>query len=157
MHAVRIIIFVTMSSVIVRVINRSSNSLPQYATEGAAGLDIMANLQEPVTLLPLQRFAVPTGLFIELPEGYEAQIRPRSGLALKHGITCLNSPGTIDADYRGELKVILINLSNEQFAVCHGDRIAQMVIHTVETVHWKPVESTTATIRSEGGFGHTGK
>ena len=146
-----------MPSVTVQVINQSSNSLPQYATEGAAGLDLMAHLQEPVTLLPLQRFAVPTGLFIELPEGYEAQIRPRSGLALKHGITCLNSPGTIDADYRGELKVILINLSHEQFTICNGDRIAQMVIHTVDTVRWNPVENTTATKRNDGGFGHTGK
>ena len=146
-----------MPSVTVKVINQSLNPLPQYATEGAAGMDIMANVQEPVILLPLQRLAVPTGLFIELPEGYEAQIRPRSGLALKYGITCLNSPGTIDADYRGELKVILINLSHESFTIVHGDRIAQMVIHAVETVHWMPVENTNTTKRSGGGFGHTGK
>ncbi len=146
-----------MPPVSVKVINQSSNPLPAYATEGAAGMDIMADLAEPVTLAPLQRMAVPTGLLIELPEGYEAQIRPRSGLALKHGITCLNSPGTIDADYRGELKVILINLSAEPHQIHHGDRIAQMIVNRVEAVEWVQVESTTVTSRSHGGFGHTGK
>lgn len=120
-------------------------------------MDIMANLPEPLVLLPLERFAIPTGLYMELPQGYEAQVRPRSGLALKHGLTCLNSPGTIDADYRGELKVILINLSNEPYTIAPGDRVAQLVVHTVETVAWKTVESITATKRNEGGYGHTGK
>lgn len=146
-----------MPAISVKVINQSSNPLPRYATEGAAGMDIMADLPEAVTLAPLQRMAVPTGLYIELPEGYEAQIRPRSGLALKHGITCLNSPGTIDADYRGELKVILINLSAEPHTISQGDRIAQMIVSRVEAVEWMPVETTTATGRSDGGFGHTGK
>lgn len=146
-----------MPAVTVKVINTSPNALPGYATEGAAGMDIMAVLPKPLTLSPLERFAVPTGLYLELPEGYEAQVRPRSGLALKHGITCLNSPGTIDADYRGELKVILINLSNEPYTISSGDRVAQLVVHAVETVAWKTVESMTATERNEGGYGHTGK
>ena len=146
-----------MPAVTVKVINTSPHPLPHYATEGAAGMDIRANLPEPLVLSPLERFAIPTGLYIELPEGYEAQVRPRSGLALKHGLTCLNSPGTIDADYRGELKVILINLSNEPYTIAPGDRVAQMVVHTVETVAWKTVESMTDTKRSDGGYGHTGK
>lgn len=120
-------------------------------------MDIMANIKEPVILNPLERFLVPTGLFIELPVGYEAQVRPRSGLAIKHGITCLNSPGTIDSDYRGEIKVILVNLSNEKHTIQPGDRIAQMIIHAVEMVQWDPVKEVAATIRNEGGFGHTGK
>jgi dUTP pyrophosphatase len=146
-----------MTGVKVNVINKSSNPLPQYATEGSAGMDIMADLEAPVVFNPLQRHLVPTGLFIELPPGFEAQIRPRSGLAIKHGITCLNSPGTIDADYRGEIKVILVNLSGEQFIIRHGDRIAQMVVQKVENVNWVPVESVTESKRSDGGFGHTGK
>jgi dUTP pyrophosphatase len=146
-----------MSSVKVNVINKSSNPLPQYATEGSAGMDIMADLEAPVVFKPLERHLVPTGLFIELPPGFEAQIRPRSGLAIKHGITCLNSPGTIDSDYRGEIKVILVNLSGEQFTVQHGDRIAQMVVQKAENVEWITVESVTESKRSDGGFGHTGK
>ena len=129
-----------MSKVKVRVINQSSNPLPEYATQGSAGMDLRANLTEPVTLRPMERLLIPTGIFIELPDDYEAQVRPRSGLAIKFGITCLNSPGTVDADYRGELKVVLINLSNEEHTIVHGDRIAQMVIHKVEKVKWKEVK-----------------
>lgn len=146
-----------MSKVKIRIINQSTNPLPEYVTEGAAGMDIRAHLEEPITLDSLQRILVPTGLFVELPGGYEAQIRPRSGLAIKHGLTCLNSPGTIDADYRGELKVILINLSQEVQTIQHADRIAQMVVHKVEKVKWKAVKKISSTKRSEGGFGHTGK
>ncbi len=120
-------------------------------------MDIMVNIKEPLNLSPLQRLLVPTGLFIELPAGYEAQVRPRSGLAIKHGITCLNSPGTIDSDYRGEIKVILVNLSDQDHIIQPGDRIAQMVIHTVEMIQWEPVKEVAATIRNDGGFGHTGK
>lgn len=146
-----------MPKVTVKIINQSSNPLPSYATEGSAGMDIMANLEEPMTIGPLQRLLIPTGLFIELPEGYEAQVRPRSGLAARHGITCLNSPGTVDSDYRGELKIILINLSNEEHLIQPGDRIAQMIVHKVETIKWEPVAEVNATSRNEGGFGHTGK
>jgi dUTP pyrophosphatase len=146
-----------MSTVKVRIINESSNPLPKYATPGSAGLDIMANIDAPLSLRPMKRALVPTGLFIELPEGYEAQVRPRSGLAIKHGITCLNSPGTVDADYRGELKIILINLSDEEHIIRHGDRIAQMIVNKVETVEWEPVKNIAVTSRNEGGFGHTGK
>lgn len=146
-----------MSKVKVKIVNNSSNPLPAYGTEQAAGMDIRANLDEPMVLKPLQRGLVPTGLFIELPEGYEAQIRPRSGLAINHGLTCLNSPGTIDADYRGEIKIILINLSQEEQTIYHGDRIAQMVVHQVERVKWKKVDELKATRRNDGGFGHTGK
>ena len=146
-----------MSKINVRIINRSSNELPAYATDGSAGMDIRADLTGPLVLKPLERQLVPTGLFIELPLGYEAQIRPRSGLAIKHGITCLNTPGTIDSDYRGEIKVILINLSNEDQALHPGDRIAQMVIAAVEQVEWDQVETISETVRSAGGFGHTGK
>jgi dUTP pyrophosphatase len=149
--------FATMSTVKVRIINESANPLPQYATPGSAGLDIMANIDEPLSLPPMKRTLVPTGLFIELPEGYEAQVRPRSGLAIKHGITCLNSPGTVDADYRGELKIILINLSDEEHIIRNGDRIAQMIVNKVETVEWEPVKNIAITSRNEGGFGHTGK
>jgi len=141
----------------VKIINRSSNPLPSYETEGAAGMDIRANLAEPVVLQPLQRALVPTGLFIELPVGYEAQVRPRSGLAIKHGITCLNSPGTIDADYRGELKVILINLSAEVQILQHGDRIAQVIVSPVKQAQWQEVTVLAESKRGEGGFGHTGK
>jgi len=141
----------------VKIINQSSNPLPSYATEGAAGMDLMANLENPVVLQSLERTLIPTGLFIELPKGHEAQIRPRSGLAIKQGITCLNTPGTIDADYRGEIKVILINLSTDPQTIKPGERIAQMVIQTVEQVQWQEVEVLTETVRSAGGFGHTGK
>lgn len=146
-----------MSKVKVRIINDSTNPLPEYVTEDSAGMDLRANLDSPVTIQPMERLLIPTGLFIELPVNYEAQVRPRSGLAIKHGITCLNSPGTVDADYRGELKVILINLSHEPHIILHGDRIAQMVVHKVEKVKWKEVNKISATRRGEGGFGHTGK
>ncbi len=146
-----------MSKLKIKIVNKSSNPLPSYGTEGAAGMDVRANLASPIVLKPLERFLVPTGLFIELPDGYEAQIRPRSGLAINQGLTCLNSPGTIDADYRGEIKIILINLSQEAQTIYHGDRIAQMVVHEVERVKWKKVEEVAATKRNAGGFGHTGK
>ena len=148
---------VLFMSLEVRIVNQSSNSLPAYATSGASGMDLKASLQEPITLLPLERILVPTGLFIELPDGYEAQVRPRSGLAIKQGLTCLNTPGTIDADYRGEIKVILINLSNQPQEIHHGDRIAQMVIQKVEQVEWLLVQDLSETKRGTGGFGHTGK
>lgn len=141
----------------VNIINQSTNQLPNYATSGASGMDIRAFLEKPLTLQPLERCLVPTGLFIELPEGFEAQIRPRSGLAIKQGITCLNSPGTIDADYRGEIKVILINLSNEVQTIHPGDRIAQMVLQKVEKIEWQLTETLSETHRGAGGFGHTGK
>lgn len=141
----------------VKVINRSHHPLPEYATTASAGLDLRANLDSPVTLQPLERKLIPTGLYIALPEGCEAQIRPRSGLALKHGISLLNTPGTIDADYRGEISVILVNISNEPFEVCDGERIAQMVIARYEQVEWEPAESLDATERGAGGFGHTGR
>lgn len=141
----------------VKVINRSHHELPQYGTAQSAGLDLRANLSAPVTLKPLERKLIPTGLFISLPAGSEAQIRPRSGLALKHGISLLNTPGTIDADYRGEIGVIMVNLSNEDFTVNDGDRIAQMVVAKYEQVDWLPVEELDDTERGEGGFGHTGK
>ncbi|WP_207494911.1 dUTP diphosphatase [Aridibaculum aurantiacum] len=141
----------------ISIINRSTNPLPEYATEGSSGMDIRAFVNEVVTLEPLQRALIPTGLFLELPAGYEAQIRPRSGLAIKQGITCLNTPGTIDADYRGEIKVILVNLSNEQVTINNGDRIAQMVFQKVERVQLRAVEEINVTERGAGGFGHTGK
>ncbi len=140
-----------------KIINKSNNPLPDYATVGSSGMDIRAFLSEPVTLMPMERALVPTGLFIELPENMEAQVRPRSGLAIKQGITCLNSPGTVDADYRGELKVILINLSNERQTIQSGDRIAQMVVQTVEKIVWQEVKILNETSRGLGGFGHTGK
>jgi len=146
-----------MSKVKVRIINNSNNPLPEYATEGAAGMDIRAHLESPLTLKPLERFLVPTGIFIELPKGYEAQVRPRSGLAIKQGLTCLNSPGTIDSDYRGEVRIVLINLSGEDQTINTGDRIAQMIVHSVERVKWKTVKKISTTKRNEGGFGHTGK
>ncbi len=146
-----------MQKIGINIVNKSLNDLPAYATSGSAGMDIRANLTEPVSLNPLERKLVPTGLFIELPEGYEAQIRPRSGLAINQGITCLNTPGTIDSDYRGEIKVILINLSNETQQLQHGDRIAQMVINKVEQADFITVETLTGSVRGEGGFGHTGK
>lgn len=140
----------------VKIINQSNNQLPEYATKGSAGMDIRANLFSPVVLLPLERQMIPTGLFIQLPDGYEGQVRPRSGLANKQGITCLNSPGTVDSDYRGELKVILINLSDQQQIINHGDRIAQLVIAKVEKVNWDLVQQLNLTDRGNGGFGHTG-
>src|SRR5690348_2001871 len=145
-----------MQAVSIQIINNSSNTLPAYETSGSAGMDIRANLEEPVKLNSLQRALIPTGLFIELPHGYEAQIRPRSGLAFKHGITCLNSPGTIDSDYRGEIKIILINLSNEEHTIQHGDRIAQMIIHQTIKAEWIEVKVLNESKRGVGGFGHTG-
>ena len=141
----------------VKIVNKSRNELPAYSTIHSAGMDLRANLDEPVTLKSLERALIPTGLFIELPEGYEAQIRPRSGLALKKGITVLNTPGTIDADYRGEIGVILINLSKEEFVIENGERICQMVIASHEKVEWDLVEVLKETERGAGGFGHTGK
>jgi dUTP pyrophosphatase len=140
----------------VRIINKSHHPLPKYETNQSAGMDLRANLSQPVTLNPMQRCLVPTGLFIELPKGYEAQVRPRSGLAVKKGITVLNSPGTIDADYRGEVCVILVNLSDQPFVINDGERVAQMVVAKHETVEWIPVESLEDTERGVGGFGHTG-
>jgi len=141
----------------VRVINNSKHALPEYQTLHSAGLDLLANIDSPVLLKPLERILIPTGLFIELPEGYEAQIRPRSGLAAKHGITVLNSPGTIDADYRGEIKVILVNLSNSDFLVNDGERICQMIIAKHERIVWEKSNELNDTARGAGGFGHTGK
>ena len=140
----------------VQIINRSKHELPSYATPLSAGMDLRANLDEPILLEPLQRALVPTGLYMALPEGYEAQVRPRSGLAIKKGVTVLNSPGTIDADYRGEVCVILVNLSNEPFTILDGERIAPMVIARHEQIDWESVEVLDATQRGEGGFGHTG-
>jgi deoxyuridine 5''-triphosphate nucleotidohydrolase (dut) len=142
---------------IVKIVNHSNNPLPEYSTIHSAGMDVRANLSEPIVLKPLERVLVPTGLFIELPVGYEAQIRPRSGLALKKGITVLNSPGTIDADYRGEVGIILVNLSGEEFVIQHGERICQMVIAKHEHIAWEMVEVLEETVRGAGGFGHTGK
>lgn len=142
---------------IVKIVNKSNHPLPQYATPLSAGMDIRANLSAAVVLNPLERKLIPTGLFLELPEGFEAQMRPRSGLALKHGITLLNTPGTIDADYRGEIGIILVNLSNDPFTVNDGERICQMVIAAHATVEWQPEEVLDQTERGAGGFGHTGK
>jgi len=141
----------------VPVINRSHHALPAYATALSAGLDLRANIDAPIVLEPLQRTLVPTGLFMALPPGVEAQVRPRSGLAIKHGITVLNSPGTIDADYRGEVCVILVNLSSEPFTINDGERIAQMVVARHEQVEWLPTETLEETERGAGGFGHSGK
>jgi dUTP pyrophosphatase len=146
-----------MKSIEIKIINTSSNPLPAYATSGSSGMDIRASLDTPQSLKPLERALIPTGIFIEIPQGYEVQVRPRSGLAIKHGITCLNTPGTIDADYRGEIKVILINLSQEEQVIQHGDRIAQIVLQQVEQAVWKEVKELEATERNAGGFGHTGK
>jgi dUTP pyrophosphatase len=140
----------------IKIINRSKNTLPAYETLHAAGMDMRADLEESVILKPLERKLIPTGLFIELPQGYEAQVRPRSGLAYKHGIGIVNSPGTIDADYRGEIKVLLVNLSNEDFEIKTGDRIAQMVVARHEQVQWQEVEALGETTRGAGGYGHTG-
>ncbi len=140
----------------VKVVNRSKNALPAYSTPGSAGMDLRASLSEPVVLAPMQRALIPTGLYIALPEGFECQIRPRSGLALKHGVTVLNTPGTIDSDYRGEVRVILVNLSDTPFVVNDGERICQMVVARHERVDWQVVESLDDTERGAGGFGHTG-
>jgi dUTP pyrophosphatase len=140
----------------IRIINRSSNILPSYETTASAGMDLRASLEENIVLQPMQRQLISTGLFIELPIGYEAQIRPRSGLALKHGISILNTPGTIDADYRGEIKILLINFSDTAFEVKDGDRIAQMIVASHEQVQWHEVELLTETVRGAGGYGHTG-
>lgn len=146
-----------MSTIQVKIINQSAHPLPSYATPGSAGMDLRANIEAAIVLQPMERQLIPTGLFIELPDGYEAQIRPRSGLAVKQGITCLNTPGTIDADYRGEIKIILINLSTEPQTIQPGDRIAQMIVQQVTQVSWIPVVSINETERNAGGFGHTGK
>lgn len=140
----------------IRIVNHSKHALPQYATAGSSGLDLRANLDAPLLLKPMERVLVPTGLFVEIPQGYEAQVRSRSGLAIKQGITCLNSPGTIDSDYRGEWKVILINLSAEEQVISDGERIAQAVFQKVEQVEWISVDQIETTERSSGGFGHTG-
>ena len=140
----------------VEIVNKSKHELPKYATTGSAGMDIRANIEQPIVLKPLERCLVPTGLHIALPEGYEAQIRPRSGLALKKGLTVLNSPGTIDVDFRGEIGVILINLSSEDFTINDGERIAQMVFALYEQAEWDPVETLDDTERGTGGFGHSG-
>lgn len=141
----------------IRIINKSKHPLPQYATSLSAGLDLRANIDTPITLQPLQRCLVPTGLFMALPEGYEAQVRPRSGLAIKKGVTVLNSPGTIDADYRGEICIILVNLSNEPFVIEDGERVAQMVIARHEQAEWDETDTLDETERGAGGFGHSGK
>jgi len=141
----------------VRVINKSKHPLPEYQTAGAAAFDVTANIEAPVTLGPLERALVPTGLFMAVPEGYEAQVRPRSGLAAKHGISMVNAPGTIDSDYRGELMIILVNLSNETYTVQDGERIAQVLVAPVEQVEWEEVDEHDETARGAGGFGHTGK
>lgn len=141
----------------VKIINKSKHLLPEYATPLSAGMDLRANIEQPETLKPLERKLISTGIYIELPPGFEAQIRPRSGLAFKHGISIVNSPGTIDADYRGEIKVILINLSNEEFVINDGERICQMVISKHERIEWQQVDSLEDTDRGDGGFGHTGK
>ena len=141
----------------VRIVNQSKHALPEYATLCSAGMDLRANIDQPVILNPLERQLIPTGLFIELPEGYEAQIRPRSGLAIKHGIAIVNTPGTIDADYRGEIKVILVNLSDTPFVINDGDRICQMIVAQHARVVWEPVMDLNETERGSGGFGHSGK
>lgn len=151
-HIARII----KSQMKVRIVNKSKNDLPKYETAASAGMDLRANLEAPETIKPMQRIMVPTGLFMELPQGYEAQVRPRSGLAAKHGITVLNTPGTVDSDYRGELKVILINLSDKDFKINNGERIAQMIISEHKQAQLVAVEVLNETSRGAGGFGHTG-
>ncbi len=146
-----------MAVIEIKIINHSTNPLPEYATAGSSGMDIKANLDAPQSLQPFERALIPTGLFIELPAGYEIQIRPRSGLAIKQGITCLNTPGTIDADYRGEIKIILINFSQQEQVIQPGDRIGQMIIQKVDKAIWKEVDELEITGRNAGGFGHTGK
>lgn len=146
-----------MHHVEIKIVNTSGNAVPEYATEGAAGMDLRAWLPQPLVLEPMERKMIPTGLFFEIPEGYEVQVRPRSGMAIKHGITCLNSPGTVDSDYRGEIKIILINLSTEPHTINSGDRIAQMVVAKVEKAIFQTVDQLQSTTRGQGGFGHTGK
>jgi len=146
-----------MEEISIRIINKSDNAIPEYATEGSSGMDLRAFLESPVTIKPLERRLVPTGIFLEIPKGYEVQVRPRSGLALKHGITCLNSPGTVDSDYRGELKVILINLSDTGFVIENGDRIAQMIVCPIVKAVLDEVTELGGTERGVGGFGHSGK
>ncbi len=146
-----------MPVISVKIINQSNNPLPEYATNGSSGMDVRAALESPLAIQPMERVLVPTGLFIELPVGYELQVRPRSGMAIKQGITCLNTPGTIDADYRGEIKIILINLSQQEQVINPGDRIAQMVLQQVEKIEWVPAAEIAITERNAGGFGHTGK
>jgi len=141
----------------VKIVNKSGHQLPGYGTSLSAGMDLRANLETPVSLEPMERKLIPTGLFMALPEGYEAQIRPRSGMALKHGITILNTPGTIDADYRGEIGIIMINLSDRSFVIEDGERICQMIINRIETIGWDETETLEETARGAGGFGHTGK
>ena len=145
-----------MTGLSIRIVNRSAHPLPAYATEGSSGMDVRADLSAPIELAPLQRMLIPTGLHLEIPEGYEVQVRPRSGLAVKQGLTCLNTPGTIDSDYRGEVKVLLVNLSDRPATVTPGDRIAQLVVQRVEKAVWVPVEELAGSDRGEGGFGHTG-
>ena len=140
----------------VRVVNKSNHPLPEYKTEGSAGVDLRANISAPILLQPMERKLIPTGIFMELPHGYEAQVRPRSGLAYKHGITVANAPGTIDSDYRGELKVILVNISNENYTIHDGDRVAQLILAKHDLLEWQEVESLIETERGSGGFGHTG-
>lgn len=149
-------IYIIMHSLKVKIINNSGYDLPAYETPSAAGMDVRAAIAEPIVLGPLERVLVPTGLRVQLPQGYEMQIRPRSGLALRHGISLVNTPGTVDADFRGEIKVILINLSNEPFTINPGERICQMVISTYTKVEWEPVHEIDHTVRGDGGFGHTG-
>lgn len=144
-------------SITVQIVNKSHHPLPSYATIGSSGMDIRAFIEKPIVLQPFERSLIPTGLYLSIPEHLEVQIRPRSGLAIKQGITCLNTPGTIDADYRGEIKVILINLSNTEQVIADGDRIAQMVFQAVEKANWNLVENLDTTQRGDGGFGHTGK
>ena len=146
-----------MPAIEVKIINKSPNELPAYATTGSSGMDLRAFLDAPKVLAPFERALIPTGIYIELPQGFEMQVRPRSGLAIRQGITCLNTPGTIDADYRGEIKIILINLSQEEQVINPGDRIAQAVVQKTEKVIWKPVEELETSERNAGGFGHTGK
>ena len=146
-----------MHHVEIKIVNTSDNPTPQYATAGSAGMDLRAWLPEPVILKPMERQLIPTGLFLEIPEGYEVQVRPRSGMAINHGITCLNSPGTVDSDYRGEIKIILVNLSAESHTINSGERIAQMIVAKVEQAILKTVDQVQATVRGAGGFGHTGK
>lgn len=146
-----------MQEITVKIINQSAFALPEYATRDSAGMDLRANINTEITLRPLERILIPTGIFIELPEGYEAQIRPRSGLAVRQGLTLLNTPGTIDADYRGEIKVIMVNLSNETQEIKPGERIAQMIISAYTRIRWEVATNLSGTDRGEGGFGHTGK
>lgn len=149
--------FARMAPIQIKIVNTSANPLPHYATKGSSGMDIRAALDLPLALQPLERNLIPTGLFVEIPQGYEIQIRPRSGLAIKQGLTCLNTPGTIDSDYRGEIKIILINLSSEEQVINPGDRVAQMIIQKTERAEFEQVEFLNNTERAEGGFGHTGK